>query len=210
MMRHLHEEHQRLKIKIPGLRFPTYRKVVVPNEEEWKRSTIEVVRLCLEASFRSERPTSKKERAKFYEQTRKMIQKEIPNGGLLVTNHLMAILAIVGLVPLWFAEEHTVETTSKSIMFLVKHKGLVKGKPAAQCFLDSLSGALLSIHGIAASRKYTENVCCKAYRIETDGWKSGKNSSNERFLIWYTIHSVSSKWMGLKFTFPGRISNRWR
>jgi hypothetical protein len=60
----------------------------------------------------------------------------------------MAVFAIVGLAPLWFAEEHTINTSSKLIKFLVAKKALVKGKPAAQHFLDSLSLALEYQHGI--------------------------------------------------------------
>ena len=86
----------------------------------------------MDASFRMEPPGDKKERAIVYEKTRKSIAKQIPDAGSLVSNHLMSVLAIVGIIPTWFAEEHTIDATSKSITFLVKNKGLAKGKPAAQ------------------------------------------------------------------------------
>jgi hypothetical protein len=170
MKRLLREQHRALNNKIPGLRFGTYRKVVIPEEEKWVASTTEVIRLCLEASFRPDPPGDKKERAGLYEKTRKAVAKEIPNAGFLITNHLMAVLAIVGLVPLWFAGEHTVDTGSKSMKYLVAHQQLVSGKAAAQRFLDTLSSALHGQYGIAATRKYAENVACKAFRLTcTDG-----------------------------------------
>jgi hypothetical protein len=97
------------------------------------------IHLCLEASFHHDPPGDKKDQALYYEKTRKAIVKEIPDTGSLIMNHLMAVFAIVGLVPLWFVEEHTVNTSSKSMDFLVVKKGLVKGKLAVQRFLDSLS-----------------------------------------------------------------------
>jgi hypothetical protein len=109
----LREEHQGLKRKILGLRFATYWKVVIPGREDWAGSTTEVVCLCLEASFRQDPPEDKKQQALYYEKTRKVIAKEIPNAGGLILNHLMVVLAIVGLVPLWFGEVHTVDTSSK-------------------------------------------------------------------------------------------------
>ncbi len=168
LMKHLREEHRLLEKNIPGLRFATYRKVVIPKPDEWITSTKEVVQLCLEACYRQAPPGDKKERARFYENTRKLIGQQIPNGGSLITNHLMAVLAIVGLVPLWFAEEHTVDPSSKSLEYLVNNKGLAKGKPASERFLESLSSVLQTDLGITASRKYSENVCCKAYRIDKD------------------------------------------
>jgi hypothetical protein len=50
-----------IKDKDPGLRFSTYRKVVVPGKEEWILSTTEVVRLCLEASYQTNQPGNKKD-----------------------------------------------------------------------------------------------------------------------------------------------------
>jgi hypothetical protein len=120
----------------------------------------------LEASFRHVPPGDKKERAVFYEKTRKAIADEIPNAGGLITNHLMGIFAITGIVPLWFAEEHSVDTQSKSICFFVENKGLTKGKPAAQRFLDSVSTVLHHEYGILCTRKYSENVGCKCFRME--------------------------------------------
>jgi hypothetical protein len=172
MMKDERVKHQTSKpvTKIPGYRFATYRQVVVPTSDQWNKSTKEVVRLCLESSFRQEPPGDKKDRAAFYEKTRKAIASEIPNAGSLITNHLMGVFSSVGLVPLWFGEEHSVETSSLSIKFYTAEKGLAKGKPAAQRFLDSLSGALQSRHGIPATRKYAENVGCKIFRITgTDG-----------------------------------------
>jgi hypothetical protein len=159
------EEHQSSKTKIPGFRFSTYRKVVIPGKEEWVESTTELVRLCLVASFRQDAPGEKKERAAFYEKTRKAVANEIPNAGGLVSNHLMAVLAIVGIVPLWFGDEHTVDTSTKPMQFLVEKQGLVKGKPAAQRFLDSLTSALESEDGFVFTRRYSENVCCKVFRL---------------------------------------------
>jgi hypothetical protein len=84
LMRELQEEyvHQGTKTKIPGLRFAAYRKVTIPTKEKWLTSTMEVIQLCLEASFRPHPPGDKKDRAMVYEQTRKAVAKEIPDGGL--------------------------------------------------------------------------------------------------------------------------------
>ncbi len=117
----------RVDINIPGLRFATYRKLFMPTSDKWISSTTELVCLCLEASYRSIPPGDKKDRATFYETTCKAVAKEIPNGGKLVTNHLMGVFAIVGLVPLWFASEHSVDSRSKSIQYLVKERGLPSG-----------------------------------------------------------------------------------
>jgi hypothetical protein len=165
LMKQLREDHQESKTKIPGLRFATYRKVVVPGKEEWIASTKEVVRLCLEASFRTAAPGDKKERGAVYEKTRKAIAKEIPDAGSLISNHLMAVLAIVGLVPLWFVEEHSIDVSSKSIAYLVQEKGLAKGRASGQRFLDSVSSALERQFGIVCCAKYSENVVCKAFRL---------------------------------------------
>jgi UDP-N-acetylmuramyl pentapeptide phosphotransferase/UDP-N-acetylglucosamine-1-phosphate transferase len=77
----------------------------------------------LEASFCHDTPGDKKERALYYEKTRKVIAKEIPDAGGLITNHLMVVFAIVvSLVLLWFVDEHTIDTSSKSINFLVEKR----------------------------------------------------------------------------------------
>jgi hypothetical protein len=133
----------------------------------------------LEACFRQVPPGEKKERARFYEETRKSIAKEIPNAGPLISNHFMGVLAIVGLVPLWFAAEHTVDTSSKPFVFLVKEKGLEKGKPAADRFLESLSSFLQTEHGITASRRFGENLSCKAFRMEKDRIAKETMTKNE-------------------------------
>jgi hypothetical protein len=159
----LWEEHQGLKKKIPGLRFTTYRKIVIPGRDAWVGSTREGICLCLEARYCHDPPGDKKEQALYYEKKRKAIAKEIPDAGGIITNHLMAVFDIVGLVPLWFVEEHTANTSSKSINFLVEKKGVVKGKPAAQLFLESLSLALECQHGIVPTRQYSKNVFCKAF-----------------------------------------------
>jgi hypothetical protein len=44
-----HEDHQGSKTKIPGLRFATYRKVVITGREDWVSSNTKVVCLCLES-----------------------------------------------------------------------------------------------------------------------------------------------------------------
>ena len=132
LMKHICKEHQEAKIKIPGLRFAMYQKVVLPKKEGWVTSCKEVCQLCLNASFQINPPGDKKERALVHKKTRKLIAEQIPDVGSLVSNHLMSVLAIVSLVPTGFAEEHTIDATSKSITFLVKNKGLAKGKPAAQ------------------------------------------------------------------------------
>jgi hypothetical protein len=187
LMAHLREEHKRLEINIPGFRFSIYRQVVLPKVDQWQTSTKELVRLCLEASFRQTPPGDKKERARFYEETRRSIAKLIPNAGSLITNHLMTVLAVVGLVPLWFSEEHTVDLTSKSLAFLVDEKGLAKGKAAADRFLESLSSVLQTEYAIMANRKYGENVNCKSFRIENDRiakedkTKKQRMSSDQRF-----------------------------
>jgi hypothetical protein len=54
----------------------------------------------------------------------------------------MAVFALTGLIPIWFVEERSVNTSSNSISYFVKEKGLAKGKPAAQHFLDSLTTVL--------------------------------------------------------------------
>ena len=127
LMCHLRKEHKWLKVKIPGLRFGVYVKIVIPEKEAWLKLTTEVIRLCLEASYRLDPPGNKKEKSLFYENMRKLIEKEIPNAGNLITNHLMGVFAIVGLVPLWFGHEHSVDPSSKSMTYLVSDHGLKKG-----------------------------------------------------------------------------------
>jgi hypothetical protein len=175
LMSQLRQQHLDSKTKIPGYRFPTYRKVVIPERKEWIASTTELIRLSLEASFRQDPLGDKKERAMLYEKTRRAMAKEIPDAGNLISNHLLAILAIVGLVPLWFSDEHTVDAASKAIKFLVAEKGLASGRLAAQRFLDTLCSALKRQFGIDATTRYGENGCCKAFRLgSTEG-------SDERF-----------------------------
>jgi hypothetical protein len=175
LMNKLREDDRVLEKRIPGMRFSTYRKIIIPESEKWVSSTTELVRLCAEASYRPIPPGDKKERATFYENTRKAVAKEIPNAGVLITNHLMGVLAIVGLVPLWFASEHSVDSRSKSIQYLVVEKGLPSGKPAAVRFLDTLSSAFFHQYGIFSTIKFSENVGCKSFRLE------GTERSDERF-----------------------------
>jgi hypothetical protein len=107
----------------------------------------------------------------------------------------MAVLAIVGLVPLWFAAEHMVKTSSKPMQeYLVKERGLVSGKPWAQRFLDSLSSALQHQHGITATCKYSENVGCKAFRLAC------MEETDKRFSILCFATSVSCKLLMVMFT----------
>lgn len=165
LMRKLREQHQASKTKIPGLRFATYRKLVVPGKEKWISSTTELVRLCLDASFRRDPPGNKKDKAWFYEKTRKAIGNEIPDAGNLISNHLMSIFGIVGLVPLWFSDQITVDAGSKAMKFLVAQKGLAPGRPAAQRFLETLTSALERQYGIESTIRYGENLSCKSFRL---------------------------------------------
>jgi hypothetical protein len=173
------EEHQVSKIKIPGLHLVTYCKVVIPGKEEWASSTRGVMFCIWKQVFVMIRlGETRRNQASVYEKTWKASAKEIPNACGLITNYLMAVFVIVGLDPLWFAEEHTVNTTSsKLIDYFVNKKGLAKGKPAAQRFLDSLSLALEHQPGTAVTCKYSENIGCnKAFHLSyTEG--SDKTSS---------------------------------
>jgi hypothetical protein len=186
-----HEKTSVRNIKVQRKRFQTCvlpPTGVVPGEDKWISSMMEVICLCLEASLHHHPPGDKKDRAVFYERHRKVFSKEISDAGSLITNHLMAVFIIFGLVPLWFAEEHTVKTSSKLIACLISEKGLVKGKRVTQHFLDSLSSALECQHGIAVTHKSSENVGSKTFPLMCN---KGRMSG---FLIW------SLKWQLEKFT----------
>jgi hypothetical protein len=113
----------------------------------------------------------------------------------------MAVFANIGLVPLWFGEEHSAKTSFTSINIFFKEKGRAKGRPAAQWFLDSLSLALQCQHGIMVTRKYAENVGCKVFCLAcTEG--SDEHFSTLAFQNYPRISkSVSSKLTTVTYMF---------
>jgi hypothetical protein len=113
----------------------------------------------------------------------------------------MAVFANIGLVPLWFGEEHSAKTSFTSINIFFKEKGRAKGRPAAQWFLDSLSLALQCQHGIMVTRKYAENIGCKVFCLAcTEG--SDEHFSNLTFQNHPRISkSVSSKLITVTYMF---------
>ena len=63
--------------------------------------------------------------------------------GRLVINHIIAIAAVIGMLPLKFAELYHNANGCPGIKELVETKGLLPGQEAANQFLDSLSCVLM-------------------------------------------------------------------
>ena len=92
-------------------------------------------------------------------------KETILHSGRMVINNLLAIAAIIGMVPLPYIEFYHNANGCPAIQVLVKKKQLRKGQESANIFLDSFSHALKEIYDYYCDRRIGENVTCIIERV---------------------------------------------
>jgi hypothetical protein len=151
---------------IPGLRFAKYRCIEHITEKVFIEQTTAMVYhgLCTMQHFSTIK--NKAEKAKLYGQVVTRFMAILPNFGLLVCNHFMFIMAILGMVPLWFANEFHGGNDSRGVVFLQKNYGLPRGKDSTKQLLKGMCHAIETKHGEIVCHRSGENIICKSFRLE--------------------------------------------
>ena len=127
-MRRQYEERKILKIKHPGMRFPNYFTVGEEESDKWVESVKRLVSQCLTCLKTIHKPNSNKVCLKEYSAAFQNINKLLPNSGILKTNHMMGVMAVIGILPLWYYEYFHGLQKTKAIKMLTEEHALPKTK----------------------------------------------------------------------------------
>ena len=96
--------------------------------------------------LRSLRNNKKKLNKREWDEKHKIVylrsKEKWDKSGRLVTNHILGVASIIGMVPLKFAELYQNANACPGVKELVETKGLLPGQDAANQYLDALSCAL--------------------------------------------------------------------
>ena len=152
------------KAKTAGLRFPRYNEILLPDQEEWKESVRKMVFYALIAFEVDQHAMSKEDKRLIYKKTLEGWKDSIRYAGILITNHLLGIASILGVVPLWFIDLFHVSKLSKGLEYFRKHYNLQTSSENVNQFFKSIVSAFQQ-RGIFMTVRIAENVVCKVYRI---------------------------------------------
>ena len=164
------------------LRFYTYRPVRFERSYHvWKDECKHLLSACLHswANYpdKKGKATSGKTR---YQSIHKSIQNILPDCGVLITNHIIGMLSIVGLLPEWVQHEIMFDNTTRSAKFLREMYSLKEGSTQAgyRNLLSTLRTALENNIGRCFPPRILENVVCKLFREKSPD----AESRNARFV----------------------------
>ena len=115
------------KTKIIGLRFQWYNKILIPNAEQWEESVRRMMFSSLIAFQMDEYASSKEKERTIYKETLMAWQEVIPHAGPLITNHILGIAAVVGVVPFWFLNMFHISILNRSLKYFRDNYNLQTG-----------------------------------------------------------------------------------
>jgi hypothetical protein len=154
-----------------GLRFNTYRPVVVPSEETYFGHCRLIFWTCIHVwSTHATKPPNLTIHSE-YEKIKSLLQ-EIPGVGDLTAMHGVQILSEMGLLPPWLQTFATFNPAGKAYKRLSKRFGLGKTRKDAKKAMATLKDALMKQIGPFMSEVIIENLSCKAGQLETVQGKS--------------------------------------
>jgi hypothetical protein len=149
---------------IPGLRFSKYHEPYVPEWKAYKKEVTEMVYLCLNTWTYMLAPSNRKKRKEIYNQFVGKLAGCMHKCGPLAANHLVVVLGIIGLIPIWFCAECSLDTTSKGFQLLRTEFGLPTGKIAAEQLVDAVVTRMETVTQKHFTSRNAENLVCKAFR----------------------------------------------
>eukprot|EP00978_Attheya_sp_CCMP212_P014407 scaffold36669_cov47-Attheya_sp.AAC.1 len=162
----LRVDDQESDSNIIGKRFPTYRLRELPTKRDWHNMVMECSRsLLLNHKNFPSAPTNKPSRSKVYSTLLNAIVKHVPDAGHLHGHHIMAVLSIMGMCPLWYYYECPINAKPRAIQFLIDNYDVPKGKGSSSILLASLCEALKKAYGRFVCVREGENIVCKVYRM---------------------------------------------
>ena len=126
----------------------------------------------------SKQPGAKLQRLKYHKQLLHGVRKLLMNCGALISNHCINIMALLSLVPSWYALEYEGGQSSRGIQYMRKKYDLGGGEAAFQSFLDCLVASISMESNESCCKRVAKNVICKITPTESN--------SDGRFsdLIW--------------------------
>jgi hypothetical protein len=150
-----------------GLRFNTYRPLIVPSVENYFGHCRLIFWMCIHVwSSHPTKPPNNHIHG-VYEKIRALLKEEMPGVGDLTAMHGVQILSEMGLLPLWLQTFATFNHAGKSYARLAKKFGLGKTRTEARKAMATLKDALIKQFGPFMSEVIIENLACKAGQLET-------------------------------------------
>jgi hypothetical protein len=159
-----------VKESVPGLRFCHYTKSSVPTGTEWVKQCDEKLGLILHVNATYPLARSKQSRFKVCREVLGRFAKNIPDAGLLITNHSMALMSELGLLPSWIIEHAEIGVSLRYMKWFVERYGLEKPLTFVniEWMLSTLGSAMHNHFGVVFSVRELENILCKVVRMGVD------------------------------------------
>lgn len=173
-------EERQVRGKQTWRRFNCYRPPEISSAKVWDRTCIVLTRYMLyfNAAFgETPRAPSKKEMQQAYKLLVAFVIKSIDNTGLLVANHSLLALSLVGAVPWWVRTCCVVDPGAGYIKTINERfqlqQPLTNKNNELMRFIDSMVSRLSTSFGddIFFTYRYVENLLCK-FKIITGNRKS--------------------------------------
>ena len=117
---------------IPGMRFSKYMPTEKVSYGQFCDQTTAMVFHGLTSLSHGESGYNAVEKSEYYSKFCIKFSGYLPNCGHLITNHILLLMSILGLVPLWFAGEFAGSPTAKGFVYLRHACGLKTGKEPMQ------------------------------------------------------------------------------
>jgi hypothetical protein len=159
-------------------RYNMYWPMVLPSSSIFESNVFNSCKLCLRM-FRDypALPMSKIFAKKIYKRLCVLMREGVKNFGALGSNHLMAALAILGLVPEWTYHQCTLDPASEGYEYLAERFCLPKGVTGADPFFKSICKEFQVRYGYVSER-LVENLICKIVQAEQKK-KNNRKKNNE-------------------------------
>jgi hypothetical protein len=160
---------QQRTVSCPGVRFCIYWEAELPTGQEWEdRCTLKTL-ACLRFHAAFDSLVDKKKRATQYKKLRKHFCSTTAQCDLLVTNHVLGICSVLGLLPSWVRNEIEVSATSRYMKWFLTKYEIPTGSETVEQITEALKHLLSLRYQIPFSRRHIENILCKVYRNKTNG-----------------------------------------
>jgi hypothetical protein len=197
-------EYHRIKknqaIQVPGRRFPTYVQPKLPTGQEWRQRCDEKIFLILHINSTYPTLTSKVTRQKVYRDILKRFAKNVVNMGELKTNHSLAIMASLGLLPCWIREHAEITADSRYMKWFATQYPLPT--PLNPTKLERVVSTLRKAFETEFGRPFTirelENILCKVFRVTKEA--SSDRQFCDMLIPYQNLFSFEVKKHGTKVT----------
>jgi hypothetical protein len=157
-------------VQVPGRRFPTYSEPRLPDRIDWIDRCNEKLVLILHINSTYPSVASKAQRYRIYRDMIKRFSRNIPNQGDLKTNHSLAILSSLGILPPWVREHAEISPSSRYMKWFMTKFPLPTPMNSTKLerIISTLRAALEAEFGRPFTIREVENILCKVFRITKD------------------------------------------